>query len=187
MESPSSFEPSIFEQGEDAWDEPQSIERKGRVRREFPELPLVGVGAVILDDNRVLLVRRGQEPMKGEWSIPGGALELGETLEAAVRRETLEETGLEVETLGIVEVLDKIVSENGRTRYHYVLIDFLCSVQGGILRAGSDAEDVRWVRHDELNSHGIYRLAPATIKVIEKAWKTDFRPTADGIESNETT
>ena len=74
----------------------------------------MGVGAVILDGNWVLLVRRGQEPMKGEWSIPGGALELGETLDAAVRREVIEETGLEVETLAIVEVLDKIVVEDGR-------------------------------------------------------------------------
>ncbi len=80
------------------------------MRREFPDAPVVGVGAIILDGNRVLLVRRGQEPMKGEWSIPGGALELGETLAAAVRREVFEETGLEVETEAIVEVLDKIVS-----------------------------------------------------------------------------
>jgi 8-oxo-dGTP diphosphatase len=139
-------------------------------RREFPEAPVVGVGAVILDAKRVLLVRRGQEPMKGEWSIPGGALELGETLEAAVRREVLEETGLEVEIGAIVEVLDKIVTENGRVRYHYVLIDFLCRILGGALRVGSDADDVRWVSDEELTSQGIYRLAPATVAVIEKAF-----------------
>jgi 8-oxo-dGTP diphosphatase len=142
----------------------------GLARREFPEVPVVGVGAVILDGDRVLLVRRGHEPMKGEWSIPGGALELGETLEAAVRREVLEETGLEVEIRAIVEVLDKVVVENGRVRYHYVLIDFLSGVQGGNLKASSDAEDARWVRHEELNSHGIYRLTPATVAVIEKAF-----------------
>jgi len=138
--------------------------------REYPEAPIVGVGAVILDGNRVLLVRRGQEPMKGEWSLPGGAVELGETLEAAVQREVVEETGLEVLPRAIVEVLDKVVVEDGRVRYHYVLIDFLCRVQGGALRPGSDADDARWVRHEELNSHGIYRVAPATVAVIEKAF-----------------
>lgn len=138
-------------------------------RREFPEAPIVGVGAVVLERNRILLVRRGKEPMKGEWSIPGGALELGETLKAAVRREVLEETGLEIETREIVEVLDKIVPENGRVRYHYVLIDFLCAPVGGQLKPGSDAEDARWVECEELNSHSIYRLHPATVAVIAKA------------------
>jgi 8-oxo-dGTP diphosphatase len=139
-------------------------------RREFPEVPVVGVGAVILEADRVLLILRGQEPMKGEWSIPGGALELGETLDTAVQREVLEETGLEVETVAIVEVLDKIVAADGRVRYHYVLIDFLCKVRGGTLKPGTDADDVRWVRREELNSHGIYRLVPATIAVIEKGF-----------------
>ena len=147
--------------------------------REYPEAPIVGVGAVILDGNRVLLVRRGQEPMKGEWSIPGGALELGETLEAAVRREAVEETGLAVEPRAMVEVLDKIVVEDGRVRYHYVLIDFLCHVVDGGLKPGSDAEEARWVEHEELNSHGIYRLPPATVAVIEKAFGM-ARATAGG-------
>jgi 8-oxo-dGTP diphosphatase len=139
-------------------------------RREYPDTPIVGVGAVVLEGNRVLLVRRGNEPLKGEWSIPGGALELGETLEAGVRREVAEETGLEVETKEIVEVLDKIVVEDGRVRYHYVLIDFLCVPAGGDLRFSTDAVDARWVAHEELNSHSIYRLAPATVAVIEKAF-----------------
>lgn len=139
-------------------------------RREYPEAPIVGVGAVILGGNRVLLVRRGKEPMKGEWSIPGGALELGERLEAAVRREVLEETGLAVETQAMVQVLDKIVVEDGRVRYHYVLIDFLCHAVGGMLKPGSDADEARWLEHEELNSHGIYRVAPATVAVIEKAF-----------------
>jgi 8-oxo-dGTP diphosphatase len=149
------------------------------MRREFPESPVVGVGAVILDGNRVLLVLRGQEPMKGEWSIPGGALELGETLEAAVLREVLEETGLEVETQAIVEVLDKVFIENGRVRYHYVLIDFLCTVQGGALKPGSDADDVRWVWHEELNSQGNYGVAPPTVAVIEKAFGVARAKTRD--------
>lgn len=139
-------------------------------RREYPDLPIVGVGGVVLDGRHVLLVRRGQEPLKGEWSIPGGALEVGETLEAGVRREVAEETGLAVDVVALVEVLDKIVTEAGRVRYHYVLIDFLCSPVGGVLHPDSDVDDARWVRHEELNSHGIYRLAPATIAVIEKAF-----------------
>jgi ADP-ribose pyrophosphatase YjhB (NUDIX family) len=108
--------------------------------------------------------------MKGEWSIPGGALELGETLESAVLREVLEETGLEVEAETVVEVLDKVVRENHRIKYHYVLVDFLCRVLGGTLRAGSDADEVRWIPREELNSEGIYRLAVPTVAVIEKAF-----------------
>lgn len=126
---------------------------------------------MVLDGNRVLLVRRGKAPMKGEWSIPGGALELGETLVAGVRREVMEETGLEVEAGEIVEVLDRIISDGGRVRYHYVLIDFLCKAVGGRLTPGSDAEDSRWAGHEELNSHSIYQLHPATVAVIEKAFK----------------
>ncbi len=157
-------------------------------RREFPEAPVVGVGAVVLDGNRVLLVRRGHEPLKGEWSIPGGAVELGETLEEAVCREVAEETGVTVSVVGIVEVLDKIVFEadganvneceskgvagieSRRVRYHYVLVDFLCRPAGGVLKRGSDAADARWVFREELNSHGIYKLAPAAAAVIEKGF-----------------
>ena len=139
-------------------------------RREYPEGPIVAVSAVILDADRVLLVRRAHEPLKGEWSIPGGGVELGETLHAAVERELLEETGLVVETGTIVEVLDKIVVEDGRVRYHYVLIDFLCRAVSGRLMPGSDVDDARWIRHEELGSHGNVRPNPATVKVIEKAF-----------------
>ena len=131
---------------------------------------------MVIADGRVLLVRRGQEPLKGEWSIPGGAVELGETLEAAARREVVEETGIEIRITAMVEVLDRIVLQEDRVRYHYVLVDFLGVPVGGALRAGSDAADVRWVSHEELNSHGIYRLAPATVAVIEKAFGMISRP-----------
>lgn len=156
------------------------------MEREFPKAPIVGVGAVVLDGNRVLLVRRGREPLKGEWSLPGGALELGETLHSGIRREIREETGIEVKVLAVIEVLDKIVraqpaaadedsrspDENiVRVRYHYVLIDFLCEVTGGRLMPDSDADDARWVAHEELNSHSIYRLDPITAAVIEKAFR----------------
>jgi 8-oxo-dGTP diphosphatase len=143
------------------------------VRREYPEAPIVGVGAVVIDGTKVLLVRRGNEPLKGEWSLPGGAVELGETLQQGVVREVLEETGLVVVPAGIVEVLDRITQDEvlqdgapGRVRYHYVLIDFVCHVTGGAMRVGSDADEVRWVAREELDE---YHLAPITVRVIEKA------------------
>ena len=140
------------------------------MRREFPEAPIVGVGAVVIDGTKVLLVRRGQEPLKGEWSLPGGALELGETLQQGVVREVLEETGLIVVPGGIIEVLDRIIQDeaSGRVRYHYVLIDFVCHATGGALGPASDAEEVRWVERDQLQNG--YRLAPVTLVVIEKAF-----------------
>ena len=115
----------------------------------------MGVGAVIvehrLDENRVLLIRRGQPPLLGEWSLPGGVLECGETLREAVIREACEETGLVVETVAMLGVYERVIRDDeDRVRYHYVLIDFLCHAIGGDLRAGSDAADVRWFTRDEL-------------------------------------
>ena len=137
------------------------------------------MGAVVIDGTKVLLVRRGNEPLKGEWSLPGGAVELGETLQQGVVREVLEETGLVVVPAGIVEVLDRITRDevlhdgsSGRVRYHYVLVDFVCHVTGGALREGSDADEVRWVARQEL---GEYHLAPITMRVIEKALDSWFR------------
>lgn len=142
------------------------------MRREYPEAPIVGVGAIIIHENEVLLIQRGQEPLKGEWSLPGGALELGETLQQGICREVLEETGLEVEPLQIVEVFDRIVrDEAGNVRFHYVLVDFLCRVAGGSLRCASDAADAHWLRREELNSHSKYRVAPFSAAVIEKAFQ----------------
>jgi 8-oxo-dGTP diphosphatase len=147
------------------------------VRREYPEAPIIGVGAVVIDGTKVLLVRRGNEPLKGEWSLPGGAVELGETLQQGAVREVLEETGLVVVPAGIVEVLDRITRDeilqngaSGRIRYHYVLVDFVCHVTGGALREGSDADEVRWVAREEL---GEYHLAPITVRVIEKAFSLE--------------
>ena len=139
------------------------------MRREYPEAPIVGVGAVVIDGTSVLLVRRGNEPLKGEWSLPGGALEVGETLQQGVVREVLEETGLTVTPAGVVEILDRIVrdEESGRVRYHYVLIDFVCRVTGGSPLVGSDADEVQWVDRAALDE---YRVAPVTVRVIEKAF-----------------
>lgn len=142
------------------------------MRREYPEAPIIGVGAVIIHENQVLLVQRGQEPLKGEWSLPGGALEVGETLEHGIRREVLEETGLEVEPLQIVEVFDRIVRDDaGAVRFHYVLVDYLCRVTGGTLCCASDAAAAHWLRREELNSHSKYRVLPFTVAVIEKAFQ----------------
>jgi 8-oxo-dGTP diphosphatase len=115
------------------------------VQREFPTAPLVGVGAIIVSNGRVLLVCRGREPLKGHWTLPGGVLELGESLVDGVKREIAEETGLEVEPIELVELLDRIHREGEKVRYHYVIADYLCRMTGGQLRAASDADAVRWV------------------------------------------
>lgn len=120
------------------------------MKREFPSHPIVGVGGVVIHRDRVLLVQRGREPMKGEWSIPGGALELGETLPDAVRRELKEETGLDVEPTGILLVLDRIVRHGQRVKYHYVIVDFACRLIGGRLAPASDVLDARWVAREDL-------------------------------------
>src|SRR6266853_6249777 len=121
------------------------------MRREYPESPLVGVGAVIVENHRVLLIRRGQPPLLGEWSLPGGVLECGETLREAVAREAREETGLVVETDEMLGVYERLIrGDEGRVRYHYVLIGFLCRPVSGDLKAGSDAAAVRWFTLGEL-------------------------------------
>ena len=143
--------------------------------REFPEAPIVGVGAVIIEQNRVLLVQRGREPLKGKWSLPGGMLELGESLAEGVVREVQEETGLVVEVLELVELLDRVhresIPDGERVRYHYVIADYLCRVVGGTLHASSDADAVRWIERAEWNSHSALALDPVTIRVIEAGWQ----------------
>jgi ADP-ribose pyrophosphatase YjhB (NUDIX family) len=141
------------------------------MRREFPLAPLIGVGAVIVKAGRVLLVQRGTEPMKGHWSLPGGLVELGEGLLNAVVREVREETGLLVEPLLLVELLDRIHREGERVRYHYVIADYLCRVTGGDLRAASDAAAVRWAERKEWLADGNLQLDPLTARVIEAGWQ----------------
>ncbi len=120
------------------------------MKREYPDSPLVGVGAIIIDDGRVLLVKRGHPPLAGEWSIPGGVLEVGETLREAAIREAREETCLAVEPADLLGVYDRVLrDDDGRTLYHYVLIDFLCRRVGGEARPGDDADEVRWFTLEE--------------------------------------
>jgi 8-oxo-dGTP diphosphatase len=137
--------------------------------REYPDNPLVGVGAVIVQDGRVLLIRRAQPPLLGEWSLPGGLLECGETLREAVVREAREETGLLVETVDMLGVYERVIrGDEGRVRYHYVLIDYLCRPTTGELKAGSDAAAVRLFRPEELDG---LKLPPDTREVIGKGLK----------------
>lgn len=137
------------------------------MKREYPEQPIVGVGGIIFRGESVLLIKRGREPARGQWSIPGGVVDLGETLQAAVVRETLEETRVQVEPLVLVKVLDRIFRDKeGRVTYHYVLVDFLCRYKGGEVRPGSDALDARFVPVSEL---ALLNVIPATREVISLA------------------
>jgi 8-oxo-dGTP diphosphatase len=135
--------------------------------RRYPSRPIVGVGAVIVTSGgEVVLVRRAREPLAGQWSLPGGAVECGETLAAALAREVWEETGLDVEIGVLVDILDRIHTDQaGHVEYHYVLADFLCQPRGGRLRAGSDVTEARAVDPRTLET---YALPADTHRVIER-------------------
>jgi 8-oxo-dGTP diphosphatase len=138
------------------------------MKREFPKLPLVGVGAIIVDGDRVLLVKRAHPPIQGQWSIPGGVLEVGEMVREAAIREAREETGLIVEPGELLGVYDRILRDpEKRVQYHYVLIDFLCHATGGHLQAATDAAEVRWFTREELPA---LNLAEDTQDVIRKGF-----------------
>ncbi|MGH9642267.1 MAG: NUDIX hydrolase [Terriglobales bacterium] len=137
------------------------------MKRDYPDRPLVGVGAVVVREGKVVIVQRGTEPLKGQWSVPGGALEVGETLRECAAREALEETGLKVQAGEVLEVFDSIYRQaNGRIQFHYVLIDFACRWIEGELRAGGDAVQAKWVTLGELSE---YEVAETARKVIAKA------------------
>jgi ADP-ribose pyrophosphatase YjhB (NUDIX family) len=137
--------------------------------RRYPRRPILGVGAIIIEGERVLLVERGREPLKGYWSLPGGVLEVGEKLADGIRREVLEETGLKIELLSVVEIFERIMRDAaGVAEYHYVLIDYLCRVTGGALTAGDDVSQAKWVERASLPE---YRITEGTLPVIEKAFQ----------------
>ena len=139
------------------------------MQREFPEAPLVGVGAIIIEGGRVVLVKRAHPPLQAEWSIPGGVLEVGELVREAAVREALEETGLVVETGELLGVFDRVLrNPEKRVQYHYVLIDFLCRRVAGELAAASDAAEVRWFTREDLPGLG---LAEDTVEVIRKGFE----------------
>lgn len=136
--------------------------------REYPAAPVAGVGGVVIRGDEVLLVRRAFPPRQGEWSLPGGRLELGESLEDAVRREVREETGIEVAVGPLVEVFDRVHRDDaGRVRYHFVIVDYLCRPIGGTLCAGDDAADARWVGRGAVAALGVN---PHALAVIEKGF-----------------
>jgi 8-oxo-dGTP diphosphatase len=148
-------------------------------RREYPDRPIVGVGGVVIVGGRVLLVRRGQEPSLDRWTIPGGVLEAGEPLAEGVRRELAEETGLDVRVGAFLEVFERIdVDEAGKTRHHYVVLDYLCEKIAGEARAGSDVSEVAWAGLDELEGYALTETATRVIrKAFEMAARNGARPT----------
>ena len=141
------------------------MSEKPRGSREYPERPIVGVGAVIVERGRVVLIRRRYEPLAGQWSLPGGTLELGETLEHGAAREMVEETGLVVHVGPVIEVFDRIMlDEEQRVRYHFVLVDYLCWPLSGELRAGSDVEDAVFAAREDLVQYNLTAKATAVIE-----------------------
>ena len=126
------------------------------VKRLYPKQPIIGVGAIIIKDDKILLEKRKNEPGKGKWSIPGGLVELGESVEQTVIREVREETGLEVEKPEHIDVVDNVIrDENGEIKYHFVIIDYFVKLKGGTMKAMSDAEELRWVTFDEVEKYDL--------------------------------
>jgi 8-oxo-dGTP diphosphatase len=143
------------------------------MKRRYPDGPVVAVGGIVVKDGRVLLVRRGKEPSYGLWSIPGGAVKLGEELRAATRREVREECGIEIEVSDLVEVLDRVVRDSDdRIQYHYVLIDYLARWASGDPAPSSDVLEVRWVAPDDLSQ---YQMTRGTADVIHRMLETGRR------------
>lgn len=143
--------------------------------REYPDKPVVGVGGVVIENGRALLIKRGSEPLLGQWSIPGGTLEIGESLQEGVARELLEETGLEVEVLDLIEVFDRIFTDPAdggagdtrRPKYHYVIVDYLCEKRSGTSQAGSDVTDIAYAAEDELDK---FQLTATAMRVLHRAF-----------------
>jgi len=148
---------------------------ENRVSREYPDRPVVGVGGVVIENGRTLLIRRGSEPLRGQWSIPGGTLELGETLEEGVARELREETGLEVRVIELIEVFDRIYLESAAAeeakrkgpRFHYVIVDYLCERLSGVAVAGSDVTELAFAAEEELGGFGLTETAT---RILRKAF-----------------
>ena len=146
--------------------------------REYPDRPVVGVGGVVIENQRALLIKRGSEPLLGQWSIPGGTLELGESLQQGVARELLEETGLEVRVLDMIEAFDRIFldpaaansNDRARPKYHYVIVDYLCERLAGEARAASDVTDIAYATEQELEK---FQMTSTAMRVLRRAFAMD--------------
>ena len=139
------------------------------MKRDYPDRPILGVGAVIIHEGRALIVQRAYEPRRGEWTVPGGVLEIGETLRAGTEREVLEETGLVVTAGDVIDVFESIWPDaNGTTEFHYVLVDFMCELVSGELKPATDVADARWITPDEL---GTSNLIGKTAVAIRKGFE----------------
>ncbi|MEK9703568.1 MAG: NUDIX hydrolase [Deltaproteobacteria bacterium] len=137
--------------------------------REYPSRPFVGVGVVVLKDEDVLLIRRGRPPRLGEWSLPGGAQSVGETVQETARREVLEETGVSIQNPEFLEVVDSIIKDDdGRVKFHYTLIDYWANWESGTPQGADDAQHAEWISFDQLEELGLWSK---TIEVIQKARK----------------
>jgi len=135
--------------------------------RRYPDRPLLGVGAVVFHGDKVLLIKRGEEPLKGWWTVPGGLVEIGERLEVAVCRETLEETGLRVKPVAVAALFQRIMPDaDGRTEFHYVIVDYLCELEAGTVQAASDVADAGWFTFEEMKG---LKMAPGTPGVLDRA------------------
>jgi ADP-ribose pyrophosphatase YjhB (NUDIX family) len=149
------------------WSVERDVTNTAGGERRYPDHPIVGVGAVVLVDGKIVLVKRAHEPLQGKWNLPGGGVELGETLRDACAREVLEETGLVVDVGPVIEVFDRIMMDaDGGVQYHFVLVDYVCRPAGGSLRCGSDASDIALADPDALDE---YQLTGTAIEVIRKA------------------
>lgn len=146
--------------------------------REYPDRPVVGIGGVVIENGRALLIKRGSEPLLGQWSIPGGTLELGESLQEGVARELLEETGLEVQVLDMIEAFDRIfldpaapdAKDRSRPKYHYVIVDYLCERLSGEAQAASDVTDIAFATEEELEK---FQMTTTAIRVLHRAFAMD--------------
>jgi 8-oxo-dGTP diphosphatase len=152
---------------------PGGVVGRNMSNRRYPDRPILGVGALIFRGDCILLVERGKEPLKGYWSLPGGVVEVGESLEQAIRREVREETNLEIEIVEVLEIFERIMRDGeGRPEYHYVLIDYLCRAEEGLAQPASDAARLAWIKRAELP---MFTLTEGTLPVIHKGFDALLR------------